>query len=368
MANTNKGWIKLHRQLLAWEWANEPLTVALFVRLLLMAGNCETPTWRYRGKEFKAGQLVTSVAKLAEDSCISPKCVRTRLASLEASGEIAIEAHTKYSIITINNYSEYQIENCGWANKGQTEQPEDEAVNTLDAPLVGKQRANKGQTKSAILGKQRANTSDYVTELLQALADEAGQTKGKQEGNIQEYILYIISSLPIEVKDYIIKNITKDSSNTNRGKRKKNAATPTDDAPQAPVASPDEANAPKPVEPTTAELEQMFEDFRKAYHGSKRGHDVELDNLKKKNPTTWRTIIPLLMPALLRMEEWRTAQAAAGGFVPEYAMMQTWINQKRWDYEYPATTTPKAKAAPVVQAPPTEEDYSWDGGFGSIDK
>lgn len=88
---------------------------------------------------------------------------------------------------------------------------------------------------------------------------------------------------------------------------------------------------------TTSELEQLFEAFRKAYKGTKRGFKVEFDNFKRKHQSDWREIVPQLMPALERMEAWRAQQQAAGKFVPQYAMLQTWLNQGRWTTEYEIT-------------------------------
>lgn len=90
---------------------------------------------------------------------------------------------------------------------------------------------------------------------------------------------------------------------------------------------------------TIAELEQMFEAFRKAYHGTKRGFKVEFDNFKKKHQQDWKEIVPLLMPALERMEASRAEAAAKGQFVPQYAMLQTWLNQSRWTMEYETINT-----------------------------
>jgi len=39
------GWIKLHRTLLDWDWADDPKVFALFVTCLLKA-NHEPNTWR----------------------------------------------------------------------------------------------------------------------------------------------------------------------------------------------------------------------------------------------------------------------------------------------------------------------------------
>ena len=72
---------------------------------------------------------------------------------------------------------------------------------------------------------------------------------------------------------------------------------------------------------------------------------AEFDNFKRKHQSDWREIVPLLMPALMRMEEWRKQQQAAGQFVPQYAMLQTWLNQGRWTTEYEITPKDNGEAA-----------------------
>lgn len=107
-------------------------------------------------------------------------------------------------------------------------------------------------------------------------------------------------------------------------------------------------------------LEVEFEKFRVAYKGSKRGLKVELENLKRKYPD-WREIIPLLMPALERMEQYRSECAKRGEFVPQYAMLQTWINQARWTAEYPTFPT---SSTPQPAPAPQPRRYDDADGFG----
>lgn len=88
----------------------------------------------------------------------------------------------------------------------------------------------------------------------------------------------------------------------------------------------------------------MFESFRKAYKGTKRGFNVEFENFKKKHQSDWKEIVPKLMPALENMEAWRKEQQQAGQFVPPYAMLQTWLNQQRWTTEYELTSKGNGEA------------------------
>lgn len=346
--------------MLNWEWAGDALTLSLFVHLLLMANSDEG--WRWKGMVFKAGQLVTSIAQLADNTGLTIKQVRYRLELLAKSGEIQIEGRAKYSIITITNYNEYQFENEELANKWQTKPADLLEDAGGEAQEFGKQMANKWQSdwqsEGADCGKQMANsislTSEQLTELLQIVWQTNGKHNGKQIGNIQEYIYSLLS---IEKKEEI--NLIESIINTLSQKSQNAEAVHTE-----PV-EPQVKKAPKPAEPSS-ELEQQFEEFRKAYKGRKRGSKEEFENFKKKNPN-WREIVPLLMPALQRLEEYNAAAVAAGKWVSQWPHLQTWINQRRWTEELPVITAPASSQEPQSPMPPTGNDYAWSD-FGSIDK
>lgn len=322
---TNKGWIKLHRQILDWEWSDEPAMVALFVHLLLMANSDEG--WKYRGVTLKAGQLITSIANLSKATGITIKALRTRLERLVSTGEISVESCKKYSIITISNYAIYQPMANETANKGQTENFDNKEITSKANPNEANKRANngqtKGQTKVEEMGKQRANVNHCKTDTLQECNSVNGQTKGKpigkQKGNIQEYN-NILSSNNIINNNIEEKKIIKKES------------------------------------------EQIFDEFRKAYKGKKRGLATELENFKKKHPKDWKDIVPLLMPALEREEQHRQISKAAGEFVPQWAMLQTWINQSRWEMEYPEDEQQVTQVQPTA---PAANEYG--GDFGGVD-
>lgn len=128
----------------------------------------------------------------------------------------------------------------------------------------------------------------------------------------------------------------------------------------------------QPTKPqyTTSQLMQLFDQFRKAYKGTKRGLQVEFDNFKNKN-ANWREIVPVLMQALEREIAWREQMQQAHQFVPQWAHMQTWINQKRWETEFETVETAMAanaqanQQATAQQQPPKDEEYG--GSFGGMD-
>ena len=80
------------------------------------------------------------------------------------------------------------------------------------------------------------------------------------------------------------------------------------------------------------EAREAFEAFRKAFPGTRRGAAVEWENFSKKN---FPEDAPLLMPALMREMAHKEECARVGAFVPEWANLSTWINQRRWTQELP---------------------------------
>jgi hypothetical protein len=80
------------------------------------------------------------------------------------------------------------------------------------------------------------------------------------------------------------------------------------------------------------ELENCFEIFRQNYPGTKRGFNIEIENLKKKHKD-WITIIPILSDSLNYQKSAREIKHRSGGFVPEWKNLQTWINQRCWEEE-----------------------------------
>ena len=86
--------------------------------------------------------------------------------------------------------------------------------------------------------------------------------------------------------------------------------------------------------PTESE-QQMFDQARKFYLGSKRGLQTELNNFVKKYPTEWQNILPLLLPAILREKVDKEQKLKNNGFNQQWKNFSTWINGRCWEIEYP---------------------------------
>lgn len=109
------GYIKLHRKILDWEWYDDSNTFRLFIYFLLKA-NHTNKLWR--GIEIKKGSFITSIDTMSKDLGISVMSVRTAINKLLLTNEITKSSTSKYTIITVNNYNEYQ----GVTNEATNEQ------------------------------------------------------------------------------------------------------------------------------------------------------------------------------------------------------------------------------------------------------
>ena len=76
-------WIKLNRNMLEWRWYKDQNTKALFIHLLIKAS---IKNQDYRDVSVRRGELVTSLATLANETGLSIQNVRTALGHLKSTG------------------------------------------------------------------------------------------------------------------------------------------------------------------------------------------------------------------------------------------------------------------------------------------
>lgn len=102
------GFIKLHRKFIEWEWYTDNNVKILFLHLLLSVNHKDN---KWRGQLIKKGSFITSYEKLAIATNLTIQQIRTALNKLKSTGEITYKSTSLNSIITINNWDEYQENN-----------------------------------------------------------------------------------------------------------------------------------------------------------------------------------------------------------------------------------------------------------------
>lgn len=109
---SGKAFIKVYRKLLEWEWYTDTNTKTLFLHCLLKA-NWKPGNWR--GISYNAGEFITSLPVMAEETGLTVQQVRTALNKLKSTGEITDRAtdgnHSRGRVITVSNWEIYQDDN-----------------------------------------------------------------------------------------------------------------------------------------------------------------------------------------------------------------------------------------------------------------
>lgn len=111
----NKGYIKLHRSLLDWEWYDNINVKILFLHLLLTVNHEDA---NYQGMVVKKGQRVCSNRGLQKETGLSLEQVKNSLSKLESTHEITRNSTHQYTVITVENWVKFQC-----VEKNTTHQP-----------------------------------------------------------------------------------------------------------------------------------------------------------------------------------------------------------------------------------------------------
>lgn len=132
------GYIKLYRKLIKWGWYQDSVVKSLFLHCLLMASFKD---FDWMGKKLKAGQFITSYKSLSKDLGFSIQQIRTALKKLESTEEITSTSTNKYTIITVMNWENYQIDE-DYSNT-QSNKPSTNEQQTNNKPSTNEQQHRK---------------------------------------------------------------------------------------------------------------------------------------------------------------------------------------------------------------------------------
>ena len=105
MAAKKGNFVKIDRKMLQWGWYTDINTTKLFLHCILKAN------WKegeFQGQIIRRGEFVTSLPKLAQETGLTERNVRTALNHLKSTGEVTDRATRKYRIISVINYDLYQ--------------------------------------------------------------------------------------------------------------------------------------------------------------------------------------------------------------------------------------------------------------------
>ncbi len=116
------GFIKLERKLLDNWVANDPESLAVWVRFLTLANfKDQTKMINKQLVTVKRGQFIFGLNKFSEASNVTISKLRRVIKNLEKDGMIDKQNFNKYSIISITNYDDYQADDKQTTSRRQAD-------------------------------------------------------------------------------------------------------------------------------------------------------------------------------------------------------------------------------------------------------
>lgn len=103
-----EGWIKLHRKLLEWKYADDMELLGFWTVLLLKANHKDG--YHSHGEKLRPGQFVTGRKALGKECKLNEHKVDRFLKKLEIEQQIEQRTNRQHRVITITNWTEYQIQ------------------------------------------------------------------------------------------------------------------------------------------------------------------------------------------------------------------------------------------------------------------
>ena len=203
-----KGYIKLHRSILNWEWYKDANTKNIFIHLLINAcyDNC-----RFMGNSVSRGEYITSLARISNDLNIPVRQVRTSLNRLKKTGEIDTQTTNKYTKITMCNYDSYQIdESSSFKKSTNKRQTSDKQATDISKNIIKKENKNnifltkcmESPTWKEVVCIQNGTSVETIDLALSRFNNHLVATD-EFKSNLKEYKTHFVNWLRYSLKDIV---------------------------------------------------------------------------------------------------------------------------------------------------------------------
>ena len=154
-------YIKLSRGLLDWEWYSDINTTRAFIHMLLKAN------WKdgnFKGMAVPRGSFVSSIGKLASETGLTEREIRTAISHLKMTGEVTSKTTNKFTVFSVVKYDLYQAND----KQSVSQEPSKRHSNDIQTTTIEEKKEGKK-------GNKEKNTKkDFFPEdekLNQAFAD-----------------------------------------------------------------------------------------------------------------------------------------------------------------------------------------------------
>lgn len=171
-----RGYIKIHRDLLNWEWWDDASMVHAWLYMLLKASPFDT-SWH--GIDVPRGSFMDTVVGMAASLRVSRQQMRTILDRFQATNEITIKSTNKWTMVTICKYDDYQMcENALQPTEQPAEQPSNNhqitTLKEIKNNTTKKEKLSKESTKKDVVKVAYAENVRMTEEEHGKLMEEFG--------------------------------------------------------------------------------------------------------------------------------------------------------------------------------------------------
>lgn len=156
-------YIKLSRGLLDWEWYSDINTTRAFIHMLLKAN------WRdgnFKGVPVPRGSFVSSIGKLASETGLTEREIRTAISHLKTTGEVTSKTTNKFTVFSVVKYDLYQASD----KQNVSQEPSKRHSNDIQTTTI----EEKKERKKGKGNKEKNTPKDFFPDdekLNQAFAD-----------------------------------------------------------------------------------------------------------------------------------------------------------------------------------------------------
>lgn len=160
-------YVKMDRNLRFWRWFKSPKTVVVWI-WLIMSANIEDHD--FERETIHRGEVATSRKTISAATGLTENEVRTALDHLKSTGEITSRARSKYQVITILRYSDYQDVTTGKrpgrapANHRQTTGRSPQSKNGKNGKNGKNEKDSSGATTTTTFPPSRDDVTAYAAE------------------------------------------------------------------------------------------------------------------------------------------------------------------------------------------------------------
>lgn len=129
--------------MLEWEWYTDINTTRLFIHMLLKAN------WKdgnFKGTTVSRGSFVSSIGKLAGETGLTEREIRTAISHLKKTGEVTSKATNKYTVFTVVKYDLYQTSD----KQNDSQETSKRHSNDILTPTIEEKKEGKKERREEI--------------------------------------------------------------------------------------------------------------------------------------------------------------------------------------------------------------------------